>query len=292
MSQYHVPVLLNECITHLQIKPNGIYVDATLGGGGHSKEILKHLDHQGKLIVIDQDESARQNVPQDDRIIFVRENFKYAHRFIRLYKVKHVDGVLADLGVSSHQFNTPERGFSIRYNAALDMRMDKRTTLTAHKVLSTYSETQLHKIFEQYGEVSNAKTLANTIVTQRKQYSITTIEEFKLIIQSCIRANPNKYLAKVFQALRIEVNNELQAIIELIRNMYNYLNEDGRMCIITFHSIEDRIVKNEFKNIVKTNNQFEMNKKPIEPTEEEIKKNSRARSAKLRVLKKNKDLQN
>ncbi|MBK7690323.1 MAG: 16S rRNA (cytosine(1402)-N(4))-methyltransferase RsmH [Bacteroidetes bacterium] len=295
---YHQPVLLHECIEQLNIKPDGVYLDATFGGGGHSKEILKHLGAKGKLIVFDQDADAKKNVPDDDRVIFVPENFRYAARFVRLYKLKSLDGVLADLGVSSYQFDTAERGFSTRFDAQLDMRMDKRNPVSAIEVLNTYSELKLQKLFEHYGEVTNAKVLAKTIVLGRSNNSITTTNEFKQAIGNCIYGNPNKYLAQVFQALRIEVNDELNALKDFLTGITKALSKDGRLCIITFHSLEDRIVKQWIKNErfdedplsllpVKTEHTIiSHTKKPIVPTEREISQNPRARSAKLRVASK------
>lgn len=292
---YHQPVLLHECIEQLNIKPDGVYLDATFGGGGHSKEILEHLGAKGKLIVFDQDADAKKNVPDDDRVIFVPENFRYAARFVRLYKLKSLDGVLADLGVSSYQFDTAERGFSTRFDAQLDMRMDKRNPVSAIEVLNTYSELKLQKLFEHYGEVTNAKVLAKTIVLGRSNNSITTTNEFKQAIGNCIYGNPNKYLAQVFQALRIEVNDELNALKDFLTGITKALSKDGRLCIITFHSLEDRIVKQWIKNErfdedplsllpVKTEHTIiSHTKKPIVPTEREISQNPRARSAKLRV---------
>ena len=295
---YHQPVLLHECIEQLNIKPDGVYLDATFGGGGHSKEILKHLGAKGKLIVFDQDADAKKNVPDDNRVIFVPENFRYAARFVRLYKLKSLDGVLADLGVSSYQFDTAERGFSTRFDAQLDMRMDKRNPVSAIDVLNTYSELKLQKLFEHYGEVTNAKVLAKTIVLNRNNHSITTTNEFKQTIGNCIYGNPNKYLAQVFQALRIEVNDELNALKEFLTSITKALSKEGRLCIITFHSLEDRIVKQWIKNEhfeedhlsllpAKTEHTIiSTTKKPITPTEKEISQNPRSRSAKLRVASK------
>ncbi|HOZ50803.1 MAG TPA: 16S rRNA (cytosine(1402)-N(4))-methyltransferase RsmH [Chitinophagaceae bacterium] len=294
---YHQSVLLHECIENLNIKPNGIYLDATFGGGGHSNEILKHLGPKGKLIVFDQDIDAKQNLPDDNRVIFVQENFRYANRFARLYKLK-LDGVLADLGVSSYQFDTAERGFSIRYDAQLDMRMDQRTSLTATHILNMYSEKRLHQLFEEYGEVSNAKTLAKKIADTRSRMKITTINEFKQAIDGLMYGNQNKYLAQVFQALRIEVNDEMNALREFLSTITNCLQNDGRLVIITFHSLEDRIVKQwmklesfeeevfSFKNSEKKKHLKLVNKKPILPSAEEQKLNPRSRSAKLRVAQK------
>ena len=234
-TDYHVPVLLHEVIEGLSIKPGGIYVDCTFGGGGHSKEILKQLDANGKLFVFDQDADAKKNVPDDDRVVFIPQNFRHLQRFLRLQKVTKVDGILADLGVSSHQFDEAGRGFSIRFDAALDMRMDQRETGTAADVIKNFTEQQLHKLFEQYGEVTNSKTLAKTIVEQRALMPIRTINEFKQAVKAAVKGNPQKYFAQVFQALRIEVNDELGALKELLQQTPQLLQTGGRVAIITFH---------------------------------------------------------
>lgn len=296
---YHVPVMLQQVIEGLKIDPSGIYIDCTFGGGGHSKAILDNLNKSGRLIAFDQDEDAKKNITADERIIFIPQNFRHLQKFLRLHKVTQVDGILADLGVSSHQFDKAERGFSTRFNAALDMRMDQRQSLLAMDVLKNYTEEKLHKIFEQYGEVTNSKTLARTIVEQRKKISMQTITEFKNAVYSVVKGNPNKYFAQIFQALRIEVNDELAALTELLQQSTGILKDGGRMAIITFHSLEDRIVKNFFKGVddaeidevygTKNENPFHIiTKKPITPGEEEIKKNPRARSAKLRIAEKKK----
>lgn len=295
-SNYHQSVLLQECIENLAIQPDGVYVDATFGGGGHSKEILKHLGPKGKLIAFDQDKDALANIPDDKRILFVFENFKYIKRFLRLYKMPKVDGILADLGVSSHQFDEADRGFSIRFNAELDMRMDTRQKTKARDIINTYSEKQLHKLFEQYGEVSNARTLANTIAERRKQMQIATIADFKQAIADCVKGNPQKYLAQVFQALRIEVNQELEVLKDFCNDAIDCLKPGARLCIISFHSLEDRIVKQSMKPKVDqafANNPFVqevfhkelkiISSKPITASKEELKSNSRSRSARLRV---------
>ena len=298
---YHVPVLLREVIEGLAIHPEGVYVDCTFGGGGHSMEILKLLNAQGKLAVFDQDADARKNVPDDDRILFIPHNFRHLQRFCRLHQITQVDGILADLGVSSHQFDTAERGFSTRFEGDLDMRMDQRQELTAFDAVNTYNEQQLHKLFEQYGEVTNSKTLAKTIVQVRKTVSLKTISNFKQALDSVVKGNPHKYFAQVFQALRIEVNDELGALKEMLQQVPQLLKPSGRVAIITFHSLEDRIVKNFFRK-----GHFEeeetntdpfgrdttvpplkvITKKPIVPTEEEMKRNPRARSARLRIAEK------
>ena len=293
---YHTPVLLQEAIEGLQIKPDGVYVDCTFGGGGHSRAILQHLKDKGALFAFDQDEDARKNLPEDKRVIFVPQNFRHLQRFLRLHKITQVDGILADLGVSSHQFDAAERGFSIRFDAALDMRMDQRQTNTALQVIKTFTELQMHKMLEQYGEVTNAKTLAKTIVTQRALMPIKTISEFKQAVQAVVKGNPQKYFAQVFQALRIQVNDELGALKELLQQTPALLKPGGRIAIITFHSLEDRIVKNFFKTGSFSDAAFDevyggkaenplniITKKPVLPGAEETKQNKRSRSAKLRV---------
>ena len=296
---YHIPVLLQETISALNIVSDGIYVDCTFGGGGHSKAILEKLGKNGKLVAFDQDEDARRNLPKDPRIIFVPHNFRHLQRFLRLHNINTVDGILADLGVSSHQFDEAERGFSTRHDAPLDMRMDQRQALTAADIIANYSGQQLHKIFEQYGEVTNSKTLARTIVELRNSQSLKSIDAFKQALRGVVKGNPNRYFAQVFQALRIEVNDELGALKELLQQIPPLLKPGGRAAIITFHSLEDRLVKNFFRRGAfeepeenpfimqeKVNELKVTTKKPIEASEEEMKKNSRSRSAKLRVAEK------
>ena len=293
---YHIPVLLNEVIENLHINPEGIYVDCTFGGGGHSRAILQKLNVNGKLVAFDQDADAKRNLPDDERIVFVPQNFRHLHRFLRLNGVVQVDGILADLGVSSHQFDEADRGFSTRFEASLDMRMDQRQTKTAATILNDYSEQQLHKLFEQYGEVTNSKTLAKTIVEGRKATPVKTIQNLKSMISPVVKGNPNKYLAQVFQALRIEVNDEMGALKELLEQLPQVLKKGGRAAIITFHSLEDRLVKiffrdnsfdapdeNPFETTRRSQILRQVNKKPIVATADELKKNSRSRSAKLRV---------
>lgn len=293
---YHVPVLLTEAIDALDIKTAGVYVDCTFGGGGHARAILEKLGTEGKLIAFDQDAAAKENLPDDERVIFVPHNFRHLQRFLKLHGYEKIDGILADLGVSSHQFDEAERGFSTRYNAALDMRMDQRQALTAYNVVQTYSESQLHKIFEQYGEVTNSKTLARTIVQSRQQVSLQTIESFKNALRDVVKGNPHKYFAQVFQALRIEVNDEMGALKDLLQQASSVLKPGGRVAIITFHSGEDRIVKNYLKTGTlekEAENPFSrevkqeifrvLTKKPVEAGEAELKRNPRARSARLRV---------
>ena len=298
-SPYHIPVLLHEVVDGLKIVPNGIYVDCTFGGGGHSKAILERLSTGGKLVAFDQDEDARRNLPADGRVIFVPHNFRHLQRFLRLHNISVVDGILADLGVSSHQFDEPERGFSIRSNAELDMRMDKRQARTAFDVLNDYGEQQLHKLFEQYGEVTNAKTLARTIVEVRQSSSIKTIDDLKNALRKIVKGNPNRYFAQVFQALRIEVNEELTALRELLQQIPLLLKPGGRVAIITFHSLEDRLVKYFFRRgsfeeagenpftMQQTVNELKViTKKPVTAGEKELKQNPRSRSAKLRIAEK------
>ncbi|MDE3253861.1 MAG: 16S rRNA (cytosine(1402)-N(4))-methyltransferase RsmH, partial [Bacteroidota bacterium] len=244
---YHIPVLYHETLDGLAIQPDGVYVDCTFGGGGHSKGILEQLSAKGRLIAFDQDADAQKNIPDDDRVLFVPQNFRHLQRMLRLHKISAVDGILADLGVSSHQFDEGDRGFSIRFSGPLDMRMDRRQGNTAAVIIQTYPEAQLHKLFEQYGEVTNSKTLAKHIVQERKHLQSETIEQFKAMISPVVKGNPNKYLAQVFQALRIEVNDEMGALKDMLQQIPAVLKPGGRVAIITFHSIEDRVVKNFFR---------------------------------------------
>jgi 16S rRNA (cytosine1402-N4)-methyltransferase len=300
--EYHIPVLLHETIEGLVTNPGGVYVDCTFGGGGHSRAILERLNENGLLVAFDQDDDARKNLPDDKRIVFIPQNFRHLQRFLRLHKITAVDGIMADLGVSSHQFDEADRGFSIRFDAALDMRMDRRQAVTAADILKSFSESQLHKLFEQYGEVTNAKTLAKTIVQQRAAVTVKTINELKQALQPVVKGNPQKYFAQVFQALRIEVNDELGALKELLQQSINLLKPAGRVAIITFHSLEDRIVKNFFRAGTfaetetgdlygnKTESPFKLvNKKPVTASAAELKQNPRSRSAKLRVAEKKTD---
>lgn len=295
---YHVPVLLHETIEALAIKPGGVYVDCTFGGGGHSRAILENLDGHGKLVAFDQDADARRNVPDDERVIFVPHNFRHLKRFLRLHNLTGVDGILADLGVSSHQFDEAERGFSTRFDAALDMRMNMGAEMTAAKLLNTYSEQALHKLFEKYGEVTNAKTLAKLIVEQRETAVFTTIDKFKQGVSGIVKGNPNKYFAQVFQALRIEVNDEMGALAEMLEQCPEMLKSSGRLAVITFHSLEDRMVKQFMKqgtlqeiedDVFGNRPENPLNiitKKPVTASEDELKDNKRSRSAKLRVAEK------
>ena len=296
---YHIPVLLRETIEALQVKPDGTYVDCTFGGGGHSRALLAELGEKGRLIAFDQDEDARRNLPDDPRLIFIPQNFRHLQRMLKWKEIGEVDGLLADLGVSSYQFDEASRGFSTRFNAEMDMRMDRRQKLTAFDVLNSFTAGQLQEVFGKYGEVTNAKTLARTIVEKRATQSLKTIEGFRNAVSGVVKGNPNKYFAQVFQALRIEVNDELGALRDLLLQVPAVLKPGGRAAIITFHSLEDRLVKNFFRrgsfdepeehpflNRPQANELVPVNKKPITPTEKEMKSNPRSRSAKLRVAEK------
>jgi 16S rRNA (cytosine1402-N4)-methyltransferase len=293
---YHQPVLLQEAVAALSVSPDEIYVDATFGGGGHSGEILRKLGPGGRLIAFEQDKDAWKNVIHDERVTLVTENFRHLKRFLKLHNAVPVAGILADLGVSSWQFDTPERGFSIRYDAPLDMRMDKRQSVTAASVLQQYDEAALQQLFEQYGEVHNARTLAQRIVQARSSFPMKTVAELKAVAGGISKGNPQRYLAKVFQALRIEVNDELNALREMLYQAAEVMRPGGRLVVITFHSLEDRIVKDFIKNVKikdednKVQERFRIvYKKPITPSPEEIKLNPRARSARLRVAEKVKE---
>jgi 16S rRNA (cytosine1402-N4)-methyltransferase len=288
--------MLAECIEGLAIKEDGVYVDVTFGGGGHSREILKNLSKKGRLLAFDQDADAQQNIPKDDRLTFIDQNFRFLKNNCRLHGAIPVDGVLADLGVSSHQFDRPERGFSIRFDADLDMRMDQSSPLTAKEVVNKYSEEDLHKIFGIYGEIQNAKSLARTIVTARLNAVIETVSDLKDVIKNLIpKGKENKYLAQVFQALRIEVNQELEALQDFLEQTADVLAVGGRLVVMSYHSLEDRLVKNfiakgKFRGEVEKDffgneiKPFEsVTRKAVTASEDEIKMNNRARSAKLRV---------
>ncbi len=296
---YHVPVMLQECIDALAIKPDGIYVDVTFGGGGHSKEILKHLGPKGRLIAFDQDPDAVKNALDDPRFTLIHQNFRFLKNYLRLEGIRSVDGILADLGVSSHQFDDADRGFSIRFDADLDMRMDQVSDLDARKVLRTYAEEDLHRIFGMYGEIINAKTLAKTIVTARLNQEINTVAELKQVIKKLVpKGKEHKYHAQVFQALRIEVNKELEALQEFLEQTVGVLKESGRLVVMSYHSLEDRLVKNfmakgKFKGEVEKDffgNEIKpfkvISRKAIVANGEELARNNRARSAKLRIAEK------
>jgi len=293
---YHVPVMLKEAVDSLSIKPDGVYVDCTYGGGGHSREILSKLNENGRLYAFDQDPDAKANLTADTRLVFIPHNFRHLARFLRLYQVQQVDGILADLGVSSHQFDEPSRGFSIRFDAPLDMRMDNTDGVTAAELIKQSSAEELQLIFQEFGEVTNAKTLANLLVEQVRSQTINTVNDLKNVIAPIVKGNPNKYFAQVFQALRMKVNDEVGALADLMQQAADVLKPEGRFSVITFHSIEDRLVKNYFKTGSVEEQEVDpvygtrqaspfvlMNKKPIEPSAEEVKSNPRSRSARLRV---------
>lgn len=297
---YHVPVLLQPSINGLNISPNGTYVDVTFGGGGHSIEILKLLD-KGRIIAFDQDPDAKKNLPADDRILFVDQNFRFMRNFLQFNGITHVDGILADLGVSSHQFNVNARGFSTRTDGPLDMRMSQNGEKTAEKIVMTYTEDRLKQMFWLYGELKNAGKIARQLLLKRGEMKINTTEKLKeVLLPVTPRYDDYRFLAQVFQALRIEVNQELKALEELLIQTIEVLAPDGRLVVISYHSLEDRVVK----NIMRSGNlkgQLEkdffgnlirplepVNRKPIVPDSSEIERNSRARSAKLRVAQRNK----
>ncbi|WP_028891255.1 16S rRNA (cytosine(1402)-N(4))-methyltransferase RsmH [Tenacibaculum sp. 47A_GOM-205m] len=292
---YHSPVLLKESVDALSIKEDGVYVDVTFGGGGHSREILSRLGEKGRLFAFDQDPDAQQNKIDDPRFVLIGENFRFISRFLRFYGVKKVDGVLADLGVSSHQFDEAERGFSTRFDADLDMRMDQKSELSGKKIINTYTEEQLSDILFLYGELRNARTLAKTIVEARAEKEIKTSFELKEVLQRFLpKAKEHKILAQIFQAIRIEVNQELEVLKEFLQQIPQLLNEDGRLSVISYHSLEDRLVKRFIRTGLfsgepekdfygNTNEPMKKVGKMIVPTKEEIKENNRARSAKLRI---------
>ena len=297
--EYHKPALLNESVDGLSIVANGCYVDVTFGGGGHAKEMLRRLSEEGRLFAFDQDPDAENNRLDDERFSLIPQNFSFLKNFLRMYNVIPVDGVLADLGVSFHQFDVPKRGFSFRFEGPLDMRMDQKRKLTAAKVVNSYSADQLEVIFKEYGELRNAKQIVDRIEIARKKKKITTVEGFKAILKDITPEKmQHKFLAQVFQALRIEVNEELKVIQDLLEQTVEVLKVGGRMSVITYHSLEDRLVKNFFKtgNVQgKVEKDFfgnlirpmePINRKPIVPGAAEIKDNNRSRSAKLRIAEK------
>ncbi|GEC77741.1 16S rRNA (cytosine(1402)-N(4))-methyltransferase [Flavobacterium aquatile LMG 4008 = ATCC 11947] len=296
--EYHNPVLLKETVDGLNIKPDGVYVDVTFGGGGHSKEILSRLNANGKLFGFDQDEDAWGNALPDERFTLIQENFRYIKRFLRFHGIKEVDGILADLGVSSHQFDVPERGFSTRFDADLDMRMSKKNELDAHKIINEYDDANLKRVFLDYGELKIAPALARTIIEAREIKSIDTTDELKLILQRFLPEQfKNKVLAQIYQAIRIEVNQEMDVLKEFLEQSLDILKPEGRLSVISYHSLEDRLVKRFMKNGMFEGEPekdffgnfsvpFKLIGKLIVPTEEEIKINNRARSAKLRIAEK------
>jgi 16S rRNA (cytosine1402-N4)-methyltransferase len=297
-TEYHNPVLLKETVDGLNIKPDGIYVDVTFGGGGHSKEILKRLGTNGKLFGFDQDEDAFTNALNDERFVLIPENFRYIKRFLRFHGVKCVDGILADLGVSSHQFDIPERGFSTRFDADLDMRMSKKNESNAFKVVNEYDEVNLKRVFSDYGELKAAPAIARTIIEARENKAINTTDELKMVLSKYLPEQfKNKILAQIYQAIRIEVNQEMDVLKEFLEQSLEILKTEGRLSVISYHSLEDRLVKRFMKNGLFEGEPerdffgnfsvpFKSIEKLIVPTEKEIKENNRARSAKLRVAEK------
>ena len=295
---YHVPVMLNECIDGLKIIPDGVYVDVTFGGGGHSKKILEQLSEKGKLFAFDVDDDAKKNIPNDKRFTLIQSNYRHIKRSLKLYGIKKVNGILADFGISSHQIDEPSRGFATRFDAPLDMRMNNKEGISAKDVVNNYSAEQLQNILGFYGEVINAKTLANTIVEQRAINSIETTKDLVDVCKIVSKGIEVKYMSQVFQAIRIEVNDELNAIKEFLQQSEEVLDTNGRLVIMSYHSLEDRLTKNFMKNGVFDGEpekdvfgNFEhhlkvITKKPIEASVAELKINSRARSAKLRIAEK------
>ncbi|TYA84229.1 16S rRNA (cytosine(1402)-N(4))-methyltransferase RsmH [Seonamhaeicola marinus] len=296
--EYHNPVLLNETVDGLNINPNGVYVDVTFGGGGHSKEILSRLGENGKLFAFDQDEDALANAIDDSRFTLINENFRYVKRFLRLHGIRQVDGVLADFGVSSHQFDVPERGFSTRFEANLDMRMNQQSDLSAYHVVNEYEEEQLRQVFAQYGELRPAPAMARLIVAHRENEPIVTSEQLKAVLRKFLPPrHENKVLAQIYQAIRIEVNQEIEVLKEFLLQMPEILVQGGRLSFISYHSLEDRLVKRFIRNGMFEGEperdvfgNFEVPLKKVNglivPTQEEIKSNNRARSAKLRIAEK------
>jgi 16S rRNA (cytosine1402-N4)-methyltransferase len=296
--EYHNPVLLHPTVDGLNIKPDGVYVDVTFGGGGHSKEILRRLGPNGKLFAFDQDEDALANALPDERFTLINENFRFIKRFLRFHGIKSVDGILADLGVSSHQFDVPERGFSTRFDAELDMRMSQKNDLNAYRVVNEYEEQDLRRVFFDYGELKNAPVLARTIVEARSGYPIKTTDELKEVLAKYLPERVrNKILAQIYQAIRIEVNQEMDVLKEFIEQSLELLNPGGRFSVISYHSLEDRLVKRFIKNGMFEGEPerdfygnfsvpFKTIGKLIVPDDAEIKINNRARSAKLRIAEK------
>jgi 16S rRNA (cytosine1402-N4)-methyltransferase len=296
--EYHNPVLLQASVDGLNIKPDGIYVDVTFGGGGHSKEILKRLGPNGKLFAFDQDEDALANALPDERFTLINENFRFIKRFLRFYGVKSVDGILADLGVSSHQFDVPERGFSTRFDAGLDMRMSQKNDLNAYRVVNEYDDANLKRVFLDYGELKNAPALARTIIEAREEQPIKTTDELKEVLARFLPERvKNKILAQIYQAIRIEVNQEMDVLKEFLEQSLEILNPGGRLSVISYHSLEDRLVKRFMKNGMFEGEPerdffgnfsvpFKTVGKLIVPDNAEIKENNRARSAKLRIAEK------
>ncbi len=296
--EYHNPVLLHESVDGLNIKPNGIYVDVTFGGGGHSREILKRLGPEGKLFAFDQDEDALANAIDDERFTLINENFRFIKRFLRFYNVRNVDGILGDLGVSSHQFDVPERGFSTRFDAGLDMRMSQKNDLNAYRVVNEYDDANLKRVFLDYGELKNAPALSRTIIEAREHSPIKTTDELKSVLSRYLPEKVrNKILAQIYQAIRIEVNQEMDVLKEFLEQSLEILKPGGRLSVISYHSLEDRLVKRYIKNGMFEGEPerdffgnfsvpFKTIGKLIVPDNDEIKINNRARSAKLRIAEK------
>jgi len=292
---YHNPVLLHESVDALSIKEDGVYVDVTYGGGGHSKEILRRLGKNGRLFGFDQDPDAQNNILEDDRFVLIPENFRYISRFLRFQGVRKVDGVLADLGVSSHQFDEAERGFSTRFDGDLDMRMNQKSNISAKEVVNEYSEEKIAEILFLYGELRNSRNIAKTIVEKRQEERIDTSFQLRKVLQRFLpNAKEHKIIAQIFQAIRIEVNEELDVLKEFLEQLPNLLNEEGRLSVISYHSLEDRLVKRFFRTGLFTGEPekdffgnisvpLEKVGKLIVPSPQEIKLNNRARSAKLRI---------
>jgi len=292
---YHNPVLLKESVDALSIKEDGVYVDVTFGGGGHSREILSRLGENGRLFAFDQDPDAQENKIDDERFVLIGENFRFISRFLRFYGVRKVDGVLADLGVSSHQFDEATRGFSTRFDGDLDMRMNQKSEVSALTIVNEYEEKRLADVLYLYGELRNSRVLARTIVQAREEEQIKTSFQLKSVLSKYLpKAKEHKILAQIFQALRIEVNEELEVLKEFLQQIPGLLNEEGRLSVISYHSLEDRLVKRFIQNGLfvgepekdlygNVNVPLEKVGKLIVPTQEEIKENNRARSAKLRI---------
>ena len=296
--EYHNPVLLKETVDGLNIKPDGVYVDVTFGGGGHSREIMKRLGPNGKLYAFDQDEDAQANAIEDERFTLIPENFRFLKRYLRFYGVKEVDGILGDFGVTSHQFDVAERGFSTRFDAELDMRMSRKNELSAYTIVNEYEEQQLKKMFFDYGELKNAGAIANTIVNARKEKPVKNTEQLKQVLSRFLPAHKsNKILAQIYQAIRIEVNQEIDVLKEFLEQTVEVLKPGGRLSVISYHSLEDRLVKRFIRNGMfegePERDMFGNYEVPLRavgklivPTEEEIAENNRARSAKLRIAEK------
>lgn len=295
---YHNPVLLQETVAGLNIHPDGVYVDVTFGGGGHSREIMSHLGQNGKLFAFDQDEDALANAIPDDRFVLIHENFRFIKRYLRFHGISKVDGILADLGVSSHQFDVPERGFSTRFEGELDMRMNQKNNLSAYQVVNEYSEADIARVLFDYGELKQSRGMASAIVHARKQESIQNTEQLKQVLSRFLPAHKsNKILAQIYQAIRIEVNQEMEVLKDFLEQSLEILKPGGRLSVISYHSLEDRLVKRFMKNGMfegeperdmfgRFEVPFTLIGKLIVPTEEEISRNNRARSAKLRIAEK------